>query len=234
MNEMSQPRREYLSKEQTEFIFSDIDNHQFPLELSSYNPSLFKGYKNILIIGNPRSGTTFTGIALSKTLSLKYIDENDFQLRNASLLKKHLDKGDNIVQCPGFTHISHLLADKDTLIVFMVRRWSDIVKSLYRIEGKISNWVYSSTLYDYELYNRKYPGIRTNCIPFQDLEVEKYFKKYIDKKGYALEIPYKMWKYYQRDKIPNWIQLDYESMKSHPMWVDKDKRQNTTRKQISK
>ena len=43
-----------------------------------------------------------------------------------------------------------------------------------------------------------------------------------------------MWKYYQRDKIPNWIQLDYESMKSHPMWVDKDKRQNTTRKQISK
>ena len=88
MNEMSQPPRKYLAKEQIEFALSDIDNYQVPLELSSYNPNLFKGYKNILIIGNPRSGTTFTGIALSKTLSLKYIDENDFQLRNVPLLKK--------------------------------------------------------------------------------------------------------------------------------------------------
>ena len=116
----------------------------------------------------------------------------------------------------------------------MVRRWSDIVKSLYRIEGKISNWIYASTLYEYELYNRKYPGIRTNCIPFEDLEVEPYFNHYVNKKSYMLDIPYKIWKYYQRDKIPNWIQLDYQSMKAHPIWVDKDKRQNTTRKQISK
>ena len=143
-----------------------------------------------------------------------------------------MNKGGNVAQAPGFSHIAHLIANEDNLIVFMVRKWSDIVKSLYRIEGKISNWVYTKTLYEYELFNRINPGIRTNCNPPTDPEVEEYFKKYIDKNSYFLEVPYKMWKYYQRDKIPNWIQLDYESLSSHPMWVDKKNRKNTTRKQL--
>ena len=232
MNEMPQPKREYLSKEQIEFVINDIDQYQVPLSTTKYDIELFKGYKNIIIIGSPRSGTTFTGHALAKTLSLNYVDENEYNLRNANLFNKIMDKGNNIAQAPGFTHIAHLLADKDNLIVFMVRRWSDIIKSLYRIEGKLSNWVYARTLYEYELFNRINPGIRTHCNPSTDLEVEEYFKKYIDKNGYALEMIYKMWKYYQRDKIPNYIQLDYESLSTHPMWVSKENRRNTTRKEL--
>ena len=55
MNEMPQPRREYLSKEQTEFVINNIDKHQVNLEVTKYDIELFKGYKNIIIIGNPRS-----------------------------------------------------------------------------------------------------------------------------------------------------------------------------------
>ena len=232
MNEMPQPKREYLDEKQTEFVINNIDQYQVPLSTTKYNIELFKGYKNIIIVGNPRSGTTFTGHALAKSLGLNYVDENSYDLRNANLFNKIMDRGNNVAQAPGFTHIAHLLANKDNLIIFMVRKWSDIIKSLYRIEGKISNWVYTKTLYDYELFNRINPGIRTKCNPPVDLEVESYFKEHIDKNSYMLEIPYKMWKYYQRSKIPNWIQLDYESLSTHPMWVDKKNRKNTTRKRL--
>ena len=232
MDEMPQPKRGYLSKKQTEFVINDIDQYQVPLSTTKYNIELFKGYKNIIIVGSPRSGTTFTGHALAKSLSLNYVDENSYDLRNVDLFNKIMDRGNNVAQAPGFTHIAHLLANKDNLIVFMVRKWSDIIKSFYRIEGKISNWVYTKTLYDYELFNRINPGIRTKCNPPVDLEVESYFKKYINEDSYLLEVLYKMWKYYQRDKIPNWIQLDYESLSIHPMWVSKKYRKNTTRKQL--
>ena len=232
MDKMPQPKREYLDEKQTEFVINNIDQYQVPLSTTKYNIEVFKGYKNIIIVGNPRSGTTFTSHALAKSLGLNYVDENSYGLRNANLFNKIMDRGNNVAQAPSFTHIAHLLANKDNLIVFMVRKWSDIIKSLYRIEGKISNWVYTKTLYDYELFNRINPGIRTKCNPPIDLEVESYFKKHIDKNSYLLEVPYKIWKYYQRSKIPNWIQLDYESLSTHPMWVDKKDRKNTTRKQL--
>jgi len=89
MDEMPQPKRGYLSKKQTEFIINDIDQYQVPLSTTKYNIELFKGYKNIIIVGNPRSGTTFTGHALAKSLSLNYVDENSYGLRNVDLFSKN-------------------------------------------------------------------------------------------------------------------------------------------------
>ena len=40
-----------------------------------------------------------------------------------------------------------------------------------------------------------------------------------------------MWKHYQSKLIPNCITLEYESMKIHPMWLDKDQRKDFTDKQ---
>jgi hypothetical protein len=233
MKEMPQPPRNYLTQEQVNFIINDIDNHQVPLDTVKFDSNLFKGYKNIIIVGPPRSGTTFTGRAIAHTLSYKYIDENTFNNRDVRIFNNLIKNGNNVIQAPGFTHIAHLIANPHILIVFLVRKWSDITKSLVRTNGKISDWQYTSTLYEYELYNRMNPGIRTHCTPFHDPNVKQYFDKYIDKKGYAIDMHYKMWKYYQRNQIPNWIQLDYESMNSHPMWVEKNERKNTSRKEIS-
>ena len=62
--------------------------------------------------------------------------------------------------------------------------------------------------------------------------MEIYFDKYVNKDSYYLDVIYKIWDHYQKSQIKNWIQLDYESMKSHPMWLDKDKRKNFHPKQI--
>jgi hypothetical protein len=62
-------------------------------------------------------------------------------------------------------------------------------------------------------------------------EIEEYFNKYVDKNNYYLDVVYKIWDYYQKDKVKNWINLSYESMETHPMWLDKSKRKNFHSKQ---
>ena len=227
---MKSPDKISLSDSQIKQVFDKIDNFQVELNTVDYNEELFRGYRNIIVVGNPRSGTTITGKMLADTLSYEYMDEMTFRCRNFTLFKKILNTGEKVIQAPGISHIAHFLPSDEDLVVFMVRPWSDIVKSLHRISG-LSNWILTDTLYDYELYNRKNPGVRTNCVPAVDLEVEDYFKKHINRDSYFLEIPYKMWKYYQRDKIKNWVQLNYESMRFHPMWIDKEERKHFTRKQ---
>ena len=46
-----------------------------------------------------------------------------------------------------------------------------------------------------------------------------------------LDILDSMWHEYQKQNIKNTIELDYESLSVHPMWVKKDKRINFLNKQ---
>ena len=62
-------------------------------------------------------------------------------LRNVKTCKGVMNREKNVIQAPGFTAVSHHLSTDEDLIVFMVRRWSDIVKSLYRINNSLSNLV---------------------------------------------------------------------------------------------
>jgi|TARA_Y100000592_G_scaffold76476_1_gene119730 hypothetical protein len=228
---MKAPDKKLLTEEQINQVFDEINHFQVPLETINFEKKLFEGYRNIIVTGAPRSGTTITGKMLAETISFKYVDENEFGCRNFKQFKLISNQGKNVIQAPGISHIAHFLPNDDDLVVFMVRPWSDIVKSLYRILGKLSNWILTDTLYEYELFNRKNPGIRCDSTPAIDTEVEDYFIKHVDRESYYLEMTYKMWKFYQRDKIKNWLQLDFESMSAHPLWIDKKDRKNFTRKQ---
>ena len=73
----------------------------------------------------------------------------------------------------------NVLRDRsDERVVNIIEELGSKEPEALSLEGKISNWVYTKTLYDYELFNRINPGIRTKCNPPVDLEVESYFKKY--------------------------------------------------------
>ena len=56
---------------------------------------------------------------------------------------------------------------------------------------------------------------------FQATELRRYGKT----SGVISEIKYKHWKL-QRTKIVNWIEIRYEDLKDHPMFVPKEKRKN--------
>ena len=184
---MKAPDKKLLTEEQINQVFDEINHFQVPLETINFEKKLFEGYRNIIVTGAPRSGTTITGKMLAETISFKYVDENEFGCRNFKQFKLISNQGKNVIQAPGISHIAHFLPNDDDLVVFMVRPWSDIVKSLYRILGKLSNWILTDTLYEYELFNRKNPGIRCDSTPAIDTEVEDYFIKHVDRESYYLE-----------------------------------------------
>ncbi len=231
MNKVEKPSKTLLNEDHIQTVFKQIDKFQYTLKSTPYNEELFKGFRNILIIGPQRSGTTFTSQALSKTLGYNNIDEDAFNVKNAIKCKEIMKKGNNIIQAPGLTHVAQFMVDEDDLVVFMVRKWSDIIKSVYRKNGFLSNWITMNHMYDYNLHNYMHPyktGLNID-IP----EIKEYFNKYVDKNNYYLDVIYKMWDYYQKDKIKNWINLEYESMKTHPMWLNKDSRKNFGPKQTN-
>ena len=142
-----------------------------------------------------------------------------------------MNREKNVIQAPGFTAVSHHLSTDEDLIVFMVRGWSDIVKSLYRLNNSLSSLVIMDYIYEWDRFNYVNPVVRFNCTNDVNSIIGDFYDRYVDKDSYYLDSLYKMWKYYQRDKIKNWIQLNYESMKIHPNWIDKNLRRNFKRTQ---
>ena len=220
---MKLPEKQFLTLEQTQSVFDEIDSKFIDISPVAYNPELFDNYKRIFIIGPQRSGTTFTSKAIAKTLNFQFVDEEVFGVRDFNKFKTLFKRENIVVQAPAMTSKIHVLAGKDDLVVFMSRKWSDIVKSVYKKNGKISNWVFMNTMYEIE--KSHYVSV--------DQEAGKVFDEVVDKNSYYLNCFYTMWKNLQSKVIPNCFALDYASMSNHPMWKDKALRKNFHFKQTS-
>lgn len=220
---MRLPPKVFLSNIEITNIFNSIDDKFIDINPIKYSEELFKGYKRVFIVGPQRSGTTFTSKAIASTLGFEFIDEEDFGVVNFEKFKSLFEIENIVVQAPDMTSRIHTLAGKDDLVVFMSRKWSEIVKSIYKKNGRVSNWLYMKTMFEYE----------KNRISKIDTKAEHIFEKVVDKDSYYLNSFYSMWKEYQSKIIPNCFALEYESMKTHPMWKDKDKRKHFHFKQTS-
>ena len=213
------PLKSPLTEDEIEHHIKTVNKYQVEMDAVDYKEDLFKNCNSIVVVGPNRSGTTFTGKALANTLGWKYNDEILINVGNISelLLKKNA-----VTQCPGLTYKIHELVDDDILVVFMVRDWSDILSSVWR-KNKIrygrglSDQIFMKTVWE---SSKKRYGY-----------AEKIFNKYVDKNSYFLDAIYKMWKYYQKHQIKNTVELNYESMSVHELWIDKSKRKNFTAKQ---
>ena len=58
-------------------------------------------------------------------------------------------------------------------------------------------------------------------------------KKYGTQSGPVAQVKYDFWKEYQRGRIRQPIELEYESLSYHPLWVPKDKRRNFKTRQTA-
>ena len=220
---MNVPPKVFLSHIEIQNIFNNIDSKYVDVNPVKYSEDLFKGYKRVFIIGPQRSGTTFTSKAIASTLGFKFLDEEDFGVVDFEKFKSLFELEGIVVQAPDMTSRIHTLVGTDDLVVFMTRKWSDIVKSIYKKNGRVSNWLYMKTMFEYE----------KNRLSIVDTEGERVFEKVVDKDSYYLNSFYSMWKEYQSRIIPNCFALEYESMKNHPLWKDKEKRKHFHFKQTS-
>ena len=220
---MRLPEKIQLTEEHIQQVFNEIDQFTVELDTVDYNEDLFKGYKRIIIVGSQRSGTTFTSQALANTLNFRNVDESEFNVRDVNMFRNIIKQENIVVQAPAMTCRIQALVGDDDLVVFMSRKWSDIVKGVHRKNKSLSNWVLMETMFDIERY----------YFNEYDNTAGKFFDKHVNKNSYYLDAYYNMWKHYQSKVIPNCITLKYESMKNHPMWLDKSQRKNFGDKQTT-
>ena len=221
---MNLPEKIFLTEEHIQKVLNKIDQFNIELDTVDYNEELFKGYKRIIIVGPQRSGTTFTSQALANTLNFRNVDEDEFNVRDVDMFRNIMKQENIVIQAPAMTCRIQTLVGDDDLVIFMSRKWSDIVKSVIRKnDGRLSNWVLMETMFNIDRYHfNEY-----------DNTAGEFFDKYVSKNSYYLDSYYSIWKHYQSTVIPNYITLEYESMKTHPMWLNKDQRKNFSGKQTT-
>lgn len=169
-------------------------------------------YDKILVTGPQRSGTTVAAKAISQDTGHRYVDEDEYGVHSEEAFIELLEGSHRIViQCPTMSHIVHQVATSDTLVVMMMRDCDDIRASEERVEWTVG--VYQ------ELY-------RFGMSPRQA-------RSYRKKGGQVAPLKYRRWQEEQRDLIPHWLELEYESLSGHPLWVPKEQRTHFEARQIA-
>ena len=160
-----------------------------------------RSFNKILVTGPQRAGTKIASKMIAHDTGYQYIDEHDYGGFYVDRFKKAIS-GDNIVvQCPTMSGRIEDFTTDDMLVVFMFRDIEDIARSEDRVDWSVG--VYN------ELYNY---GFRVNEA-----------KRYRQAGGRTAPLKYKRWKI-QKQMIEHHIDLEYESLSKHSLWIPKEQR----------
>lgn len=155
-------------------------------------------HKKILVTGPHRSGTTFAATAIQHDLR-----DSHGLIREELCRKSNFDIGKArywlmeypgavVVQAPFLADMCHQFPG--VFVVFLHRDNVDIARSqqrMYEINGQQVIWPY-----------------------IEDAELSKYHAN-----GAIALIKYESWQE-QKKSIDHYLELDYESLRAHPLWVD--------------
>ena len=101
---------------------------------------------------------------------------------------------EGVVHCPGYSHCLDKLSNDGTLVVWVKRNTEDVLKSMARIQWE--KW--------------------------EQAEVRKLPKEYHGSP--SCEMRYKHWLEVQRPNVEHWVEVDYDRMTDHPLWVSPEDR----------
>lgn len=154
-------------------------------------------FNQILVTGPQRSGTTICARMVAEDTGHEYIDEAVFNVHRWDYLQGILEAWDKIVvQCPAVAHCIHQVPD-DALVVWMMRPPRDIIASQERIGWK-----------EEPIELAKYrPLINGNFHGAGIAEVKNGF-----------------WNVAQKPVIKHWLEVEYDSLAEHPLWVPQELR----------
>ncbi len=172
-------------------------------------------FRNIIVVGPQRSGTTFTGYAISQSLNIPYFAEESFDYDNIVLFTNLLETQEKkVLQCPALTHSIDTVNLEESVIVWMVRKKEDIINSEKRISWKDEYHEKTKYLRRYEDATDDLPKIDL----FKPISLIKYF----------------FWENYQRQKIVHFIEIEYEALRIifPKFWVSKKERKDFSPRQI--
>lgn len=164
-----------------------------------------KKYSQIFVTGPQRSGTTIASKMIAADTGFKYVDEFKFGVCNQQIIRELIrTTSQNVIQCPGLCRHIHEIADDTMAVILMCRSIEDIIASQTRIDWK--------------------------C---EKMELMKYRQDERFNLSTIAEIKYKFWDDVQKSRIKNAIELQYEFISGHPLWVEKSLRQKFHAKQTN-
>ena len=169
----------------------------------------------ILVTGPQRSGTTIVARILAHELGLDYVDEDDIDIDDYDKARAVMRRGNVVLQAPGLCHI----ADLFETVVLVKRPVEDVAASQKRI-----NWRYEG--YEKDKYREL---LKHNpWLPISQGLLD----------GFPIAvIKYHYWQKWQRKEIERWfglaLEVDYDSLEGHPLWVPREQRLDFARRQWS-
>lgn len=156
-----------------------------------------KGVKKILVVGAQRSGAGIASRILGEIFKIRAISEKEIDYDKIDMFfdLNHC-YNQYVLQCPGLTFICHRLPVD--MVIFMRRNYAETIASEKEI-GWRELWA------KYEV--RKYfQRVNSDPITVKDRAWKFTQKEHLDKKG-----------------IPH-FDLWYESLSTHPLWINKEDR----------
>jgi hypothetical protein len=159
-------------------------------------------YDHILVTGPQRSGTTIAAKMIAADTDYRYVDESEYDVHLEEAFADLLAQEHHIVvQCPSMSHIVHQVVNEHTLVVMMMRDCDDIAASEERVGWTVGPY---PELYTFGMSPRQAVSFRRRG-------------------GQVAPLKYARWKE-QREQVPHYLELAYESLAAHPLWVPKERR----------
>ena len=161
------------------------------------------GWSNILVTGPQRSGTTLVAHALARDLALSYCDEDDIGWEEGGQNKEVVLRRTLACATGGYVFQGPACAHichtlPEDTVVVFMRR---DVQDIEKSQKRIE-WAY------------------------EQIEMDKYPPEY--HQGSIAETKYHYWESVQQDQIRYSYEIEYESLREHPLWVE-DKQEFTAR-----
>lgn len=166
-------------------------------------------HKAILVSGPQRSGTRICSKMIANDTGLPYIDEVDISelflgsAKTIKVIQNLVDTKNFVLHCPPLMPWIHLV--HGALIVIMWRSVDEITRSAERINWKKGHQEFEYNKMGYTRFGRLRPGFIKTDIPLA-------------------EIKYEFWNNYQRDRVVDYLGVQYSDLSKHPMWVSSDER----------
>lgn len=152
-------------------------------------------YTKILVTGPQRSGTRVCAHMIAHDTGYRYVDEDEFQVSQWWVLQEMLVMpGPMVAQCPGLCYCVHALARHGGADRTLVVMMYRSIEDILASQRRVG-WISN------QIELAKYGGLT----------------------GIAAEIKYAVWER-QREEIQYWMEIEYEHLRGHPLWVPKKNR----------
>lgn len=159
---------------------------------------LLKPYKAVLVTGPQRSGTAIATKILAQELGYREVPEEEFGIHNSLQALGILLQNNVVLHAPGLCHQADMLGDMaDAAVVLMRRPLDEIHASEERIGWRTA-----------------YGG--ANVVAEQN----KYLNEFRETDDDVAALKYRIWDAQQKHRCEA-FDLDYSSLRGHPLWKDK-------------